>query len=54
MIPVDGITLGDHGIFVLRGDQEAFDGATTFEESLDPIPSTDLFDTFHKDLVCRV
>ena len=49
-IPVNGITLGDHRIFVLRGDQEVFDGAATFEVSLDPIPSTDLFDTFTKTL----
>ena len=50
LIPVDGITLGDHRVFVLRGDQEVFDGAATFEVSLDPIPSTDLFDTFTKTL----
>ena len=50
LIPVDGITLRDHGVFVLRGDQEVFDGASTFEVSLDPIPSTDLFDTFTKTL----
>ena len=50
LIPVDGITLGHHGVFVLRGDQEVFDGASTFEVSLDPIPSTDLFDTFTKTL----
>ena len=31
LIPVDGITLGDHGVFVLRGDQEVFDGASTLE-----------------------
>ena len=48
LIPIDGITLGDHRVFVLRGDQEVFDGAPTFEVSLDPIPSTDLFDTFTK------
>ena len=50
LIPVDGITLGDHGVFVLREDQEVFDGVSTFEVSLDPIPSTDLFDTFTKTL----
>ena len=22
LIPIDGITLGDHGVFVLRGDQD--------------------------------
>ena len=36
LIPVDGITLGDHRVFVLRGDQEVFDVAATFEVSLDP------------------
>ena len=50
LIPVYGITLGDHRVFVLRGDQEVFDGAPTFEVSLDPIPSTYLFDTFTKTL----
>ena len=50
LIPIDGITLGDHGVFVLRGDQEVLDGASTFEVSLDPIPSTDLLDTFTKTL----
>ena len=50
MIPIDGIILGDHGVFVLRGDQEVLDGAATFEVSLDTIPSTDLFDAFTKTL----
>ena len=50
LIPVDGITLGDHRFFVLRGDHEVFDGAATFEVSLVPIPSTDLFVTFTKTL----
>ena len=50
LIPTDGITLGDHGVFVLGGDQEVLDGAATFEVSLDPIPATDLFDTFTKTL----
>ena len=50
LIPIDGITLGDHGVFVLGGDQEVFDGAASFEVSLDPIPATDLFDTFTKTL----
>ena len=53
LIPIDGITLGDHGIFVLREDQEVLDGAATFEVSLDPIPTTDLFDTFTKTLSVR-
>ena len=29
--PIDGITLGDHRVFVLGGDQEVLDGAATFE-----------------------
>ena len=50
LIPIDGITLGDHRVFVLRGDQEVLDGAATFEMSLDAIPTTDLFDAFTKTL----
>ena len=37
LIPIDGITLRDHGVFVLRGDQKVFDGTATFEVSLDTI-----------------
>ena len=48
--PINGITLVDHRIFVLGGDQEVFDGAATFEVSLDAIPTTDLYDTFTKTL----
>ena len=50
LIPIDGITLGDHGVCVLGGDQEVFDGTATFEVNLDAIPTTDLFDTFTKTL----
>ena len=50
LIPIDDITLRDHGVFVLGGDQEVLDGATTFEVSLDAISTTDLFDTFTKTL----
>ena len=50
LIPINGITLGDHGVFVLGGDQEVLDGAATFEVSLDAIPTTDRFDTFTKTL----
>ena len=53
MIPIDGITLGDHGVFVLGGSQEVFDGAATFEVSLDPIPTTDLSDAFTETLCVR-
>ena len=31
LIPIDSITLGDHGVFVLGGDQEVLDGAASFE-----------------------
>ena len=50
LIPIDGITLGDHGVFVLGGNQEVFDGAAIFEVSLGTIPTTDLFDTFTRTL----
>ena len=50
LIPINGIILVDHRVFVLGGDQEVHDGATTFEVSLDPISTTDLFDTFTKTL----
>ena len=50
LIPIDGITLVDHRVFVLGGDQEVFDGAATFEVSLDAISTTDLFYTFTKTL----
>ena len=53
VIPIDGITLGGHGVFVLGGDQEVLDGAATFEVSLDTIPTTDLFDAFTKTLYVR-
>ena len=50
LIPIDSITLGNHRVFLLMGPQEVFDGAATFEVSLDTIPTTDLFDTFTKTL----
>ena len=50
LIPIDGITLVDHRFFVLGGDQEVLDGTTTFEVSLDAIPTTELFDAFTKTL----
>ena len=50
LIPIDGITLIDHGVFILGGDQEVLDGAATFEASLDAISITGLFDTFTKTL----
>ena len=53
LIPIDGITLADHRVFVLGGDQEVLDGAATFEVSFDAIPTTDLFDTFTKTMCVR-
>ena len=50
LVPVDGTTLVDHRVLVLRGDQEVFDGFATLEVSLDAISTTDLFDTFTKTL----
>ena len=50
LIPIDGFTLVDHRVFIFGGDQEVFDGAATFEVSLDAISTTDLFDTFTKTL----
>ena len=50
LIPIDGITLVDHRVFVLGGDQDILDGAATFEVSLDAISTTDLFHTFTKTL----
>ena len=38
------LTLVGHGVFVLGGDQEVFDGSATLEVGLDAIPATDLFD----------
>ena len=35
LIPVYGITSGDHGVFVLRGDQEVLDGASKKYEMFD-------------------
>ena len=39
--PIYGPTFVDHGVFVLGGDQQIFDGAVTFEVGLYTIPSTD-------------
>ena len=50
LVPIDGTTLVDHRVFVLRGGQQVFDGSATLEVSLDAIPTTDLFDTFTKTL----
>ena len=50
MVPINGTTLVDHRVFVLGGDQEAFDGPDTFEVGLNAISTTDFFDTFAKTL----
>ena len=50
MVPVDGTTLVDHRVFVLGGDQWAFDCSAILEVGLDAIPTTDLFDAFTKTL----
>ena len=50
LIPIEGITLADHRVFVYGGDQEVLDGAAPIEVSLDAISSTDLFNTFTKTL----
>ena len=50
LIPINGITLVYHRVFVLGGDQKVFDGSATFEVSLDAIPTTDLFGIFTKTL----
>ena len=44
--PVDGPTFVFHGVLVLEGIQEGFDGAIAFEVGLYAIPTTDLFDAF--------
>ena len=51
LIPIDGITLVHHRVFVHRGDQEVLDGTATFEVSLDAISTTDPFDTFKRPCV---
>ena len=43
LIPIDGITLADHSVFVLGGDQEVLDGVATFEVSLDAISTMDIY-----------
>ena len=45
-----GPTFDDHGIFVLGGDQQVFDGAITLEVGLYTIPPTDLFNDFAETL----
>ena len=46
--PVDGPTFVFHGVLVLWGNQEVFNGAIaiTFEVGLYAIPTADLFDAF--------
>ena len=48
--PIYGPTFVDHGVFVLGGHQQAFDGAITFEVGLYTISPTDLFNVFAETL----
>ena len=48
--PIYGPTFVDHGIFVLGGDQQVFDGTITFEVGLYTISPTDLFNVFAETL----
>ena len=50
LVPIDGTTLVDHRVFVLRREQKVLDGSASFEVGLDAISTTDLFDTFAKTL----
>ena len=50
LVPIYGITLVDHRVFVLGGDQEVLDGFATFKVGLDVKSTTDLYDTFTKTL----
>ena len=50
LIPINGITLVEHRVFVLGGYQEVLDGVATFEVSMGAISTTVLFDTFTKTL----
>ena len=51
--PIYGSHFADHGVFVLEGDQQVLDGATTFEVGLYGLPSTDLFNAFAETLCIR-
>ena len=48
LVPVDGLTLVDHWVFVLGGNQEVLNGSATFEVGFNAISTTDLFDAFTK------
>ena len=48
--PIYGPTFADHGVFFLRGDQQVFDVAITFEVGLYAIHLTDLFNAFAETL----
>ena len=50
MVPIYGTTLVDHMVFVLGRDQEALDGAATFEVGVNAMSTTDLLDAFTKTL----
>ena len=51
--PIYGPTFADDRVFVLRGNQQVFDGAITFVVGLYAIPPTDLFNAFTETLCIR-
>ena len=51
--PIHGTIFADHGVFVLGGDQQVFDGAITLEVGLYAIPPTDLFNALTETLCIR-
>ena len=54
LVPIDGITLGDHGVFVLGETRRFLMVLPPLKWVWIPYLPTDLFWYFHKDLVCRV
>ena len=48
LVPVNGIALTEHRVFVLGGNLETLDGAANFEVGLNAISTTYLFDAFTK------
>ena len=48
--PIYGPTFVDHGVFVLGGEQQVFDGAVIFEVGLYTISPTELFDALTETL----
>ena len=44
--PIDGLTFVFHGVLVLGGNQDVFDGTITLEVGLNAILAGDLLDAF--------